>query len=186
MKIIATVLLSTTLALAVQAQFLTEATNVAPTKIETLESATNAIIVRGIGTAGSLTAGPGLLTLQLKESLNVDTNVKLLGLQLDYAQGNFHQRMLIDYDELSPLLTAMDYIQKVNHDVTQLPNFEVVFRTKSGFQVIGIGNQRQTAVQIFMKVGDDERIPVNSTQLSQLRTLIAQCQVALDALREAK
>ena len=186
MKIIAAVLLSATLASAVHAQFLTEATNVTPTKIETLEAQTNAIIVRGIGTAGSLTAGTGLLTVQLKESLNADTNVKLLGLLLDYAQGNFHRRMVLDYDELALLLKAMDYIQTVNHDVTQLPNFEVVFRTKSGFQVIGIGNQRQTAVQIFMKLGDDERISVNSTQLSQLRTLIAQCQVALDALREAK
>jgi len=186
MKIIAAVLLSLVLAAAVRAQTMTESTNVAPTKIETLEAQTNAIIVRGIGTASTLSAGPGMLTFQLKESLNADTGAKMHGLMLDYAMANFHRRMVIDYDELAPLLKAMDYIQTVNHDVTQLPNFEVQFRTRSGFQVIGIGNQRQTAVQMYMKFGGDERILVNSTQMAQLRVMIAQCQVALDALREAK
>lgn len=186
MKIIAAVLLSSVLASAVHAQTIMETTNVAPTKIETLESQTNAIIVRGIGTASTLSAGPGMLTFQLKESFNADTGAILHGLLLDYAMGSFHRRIVIDYDEITPLLKAMDYIQTVNHDVTQLPNFEVEFRTKSGFQVICIGNQRQTAVQMFMKFGDDDRILVNSTQMSQLRVMVAQCQVALDALREAK
>ncbi len=186
MKIIAAVLLSSALASAVHAQIMTETTNVAPTKIETLEAQTNAIIVRGIGTASTLSTGPGMLTFQLKESFNADTDAILHGLMLDYATGNFHRRMVIDYDELTPLLKAMDYVQTVNHDVTQLPNFEVEFRSKSGFQIIGIGNQRQTAVQMFLKFGGDERIAVNSTQMAQLRVMIAQCQVALDALRGAK
>lgn len=185
MKIIAAVLLSSVLSWAVHAQSPTEITNVSPTKIETLESQTNAIIVRGIGTASTLSAGPGMLTFQLKESFNADTSAKLHGLLLDYALANFHRRMVLDYDELALLLKAMDYIQTVNHDVTQLPNFEVQFRTRSGFQVIGIGNQRQTTVQMFLKFGDDERIPVSSTQMSQLRTMISQCLVALDALRAA-
>ena len=185
MRIIAAVLLSTMLACAVRAQSPTETTNVAPTKIETLESQTNAIIVRGIGTASTMSAGPGMLTFQLKESFTPDTGAKLHGLMLDYAMSNFHRRMVIDYDELTPLLKAMDYIQTVNHDVTQLPNFEVEFRTRSRFQVIGIGNQRQTTIQMFLKFGGDERISVSSTQMSQLRAMIAQCQVALDALRAA-
>ena len=186
MKIIAAVLLASALASAAHAQTMAVTTNVAPTKIEMLELQTNAIIVRGMGAASTLSAGPGMLTFQLKESFNADTGAKLHALMLEYAMGNFHRRMVIDYDELTPLLKAMDYLLTANHDVTQLPNFVVEFRTRSGFQVIGIGNQRQTAVQIFMKFGDDDRIPLNSTQMSQLRVMIAQCQVALDALREAK
>jgi hypothetical protein len=186
MRIIAAVLLSSVLASAVHAQSTTETTNAPPTKIETLESATNAIIVRGIGDAGSASVGSGTLTFRLKSSSNVDTGAQLQGLTLEYTVANFHQRAVIDYDELAGLLKAIDYIQTVNHDVTQLPNFVVSFRTKSGFQVIGVGSRRQSFVQLFLQFGNGGRIVANPSQMSQVRGMIANCKVALEALASSK
>ena len=185
MKIIAAVLLSSVVISAVHAQIQLEATN-SPTKIETLESVTNAIIVKGLGDAGSVSVGSGVMAFQLKESFNVDTGARLLGLTLEYTQASFRRREVIDYDELALLLKAIDSILAVNHNVTQLPNFVVEFKTKSGFQVIGIGNQRQSFIQMHLQFGSGERIMVNPTQMVQLRGMLANCQTALEALGAAK
>ena len=185
MKMIAAVLLSSVFIAAAHAQTPPETTN-APTKIETLESSTNAIIVKGLGDAGSVSVGSGVMAFQLKESFDVDTGARLQGLTLEYTQGNFRRREVIDYDEIALLLKAIDSVLAVNHDVTQLPNFVVEFRTKSGFQIIGIGNQRQSLTQMYLQLGTGERIIVNPTQMVQLRGMIANCQTALDALGAAK
>jgi hypothetical protein len=191
MKIIATILLGSlfllpTVRAQTDAATATLTTNVSPTQIEALEEQTNVIIIKGIGPGGSLTVGSGILTVQLKESFIPDNGARLQGLVLDYEQGEFHRRAVVDYDEIAPLLKAMDYIAAVSHDVSGLPDFEAAFKTKAGFQVIGIGNRRQTGVQMFLNFEWRERIPVSSVQMAELRNLIAQSQTALDALNVQK
>lgn len=186
MKLIVAVLVSSVMAHLIHAQSLPSATNATPTKIEMLEATTNAIIVKGLGDAGSVSVGSGVMVFQLKESFNADTGARLHGLSLDYAQSNYHRRELIDYDELNLLIKAIDYILSVNHNVTRLPNFMVQFRTRTGFQVIGIGNQRQSFTEMYLQFSSGERMPVNPTQMAQLRGMLANCAVALEALGARK
>ena len=161
-------------------------TNAPRTEIERLEAQTNVLIVRGFGPAGTVNLGQGVLSVRLKESFSPDTGRKLHGLILDYTEAGQRERVVLDYDELEPLLRGIDYIRAATYDVTTLPGFEAVFVTKNGFRVIAFGSQRQTSIQIFLQFEDGPRRLLNSDQIAQLRNVLSQSRNVLDELKAAK
>jgi hypothetical protein len=163
-----------------------QTTNAPRTEIELLEGQTNVVVVKCFGPAGSVNLGQGILSVRLKESFNADTGRKLHGLTLTYVEGGQHERAVLDYDEIEPLIKGMDYIRAASYDVTSLSGFEAVFLTKNGFRVIGLGSPRQNSVQTFLQFDDGPRVLLNSDQIAQLRNVIAQSRNALDDLRVAK
>jgi hypothetical protein len=183
MKVLAVVLLGGAwLGASAQAQ----STNVFRTDIETFESQTNVVIVRGFGTGGTVSVGNGILSVHLKESYSPDTGGKWQALVLDGSDGSFRQRAVIDYAEIDSLLRALDYIRSATSDVTGLPAFEVSYQTRDGFRVIGVGSHRQSAVQTFVQFEGCARIPLDSDQMSQLRNQISQARRTLDELKTTK
>jgi hypothetical protein len=156
------------------------------TDIAIFEAQTNVLVVKGFGTSGSVNIGEGLLSVRLKESYNPDTGSKLQAVVLDYAEGPVRQRAVVDRVEIDSLLRALDYVRSATYDVTGLPGFEASYRTRDGFRVIGLGSHRQSAVQTFVQFDGCGRILLNSDQMSQLRSEIAQAQRTLDELKPVK
>jgi hypothetical protein len=163
-----------------------QSTNIIRADIEQFEAQTNLLIVKGLGTGGSVDFGTAVMAVRLKDSFNPDTGRRLQGIVINFADGDRHERATIDYDELDPLLRAMDYIRAASYDVSSLPSFEAVYQTKDGFRVIGLGSHRQSSVQHFVQFDDCARIPLNSEQIARLRGVISQARNALDELRPAK
>ncbi|MDR3457666.1 MAG: hypothetical protein P4N60_09485 [Verrucomicrobiae bacterium] len=183
MKVLAAVLLGVVwLGMPAHAQ----STNAFHTDIETFEAQTNLVIVKGFGTGGTVSVGDSILTVRLKESFSPDVNGKWQAVVLDCAEGGLHQRAVIDYAEIDSLLRALDYIRSATYDVTGLPGFEASYQTKDGFRVIGLGSHRQSAVQTFVQFDGCARIPLDSDQISQLRSQISQAQHTLDELKSPK
>ncbi|HSY19404.1 MAG TPA: hypothetical protein VK815_13765 [Candidatus Acidoferrales bacterium] len=163
-----------------------QSTNEFRTDIETFELQTNIVIVKGFGTGGTVSVGNGILSIHLKESFSPDTGGKWQALVLDCSEGGLRERAVVDYAEIDSLLKALDYIRTVTYDVTSLPGFEATYQTKDGFRVIGIGSHRQSAVQTFVQFDGCGRIPLNSDQISQLRSQIAQARQTLDELKSSR
>jgi hypothetical protein len=162
-----------------------QTTNSPATAIETAELLPDAVIVKGFGSAGSVNIGPGALSVGLKET-SVDNNRRWYGLALEYIDSAKRERAVLDDDEIQPLLKGMDYLATITYNATTLPGFQAVFQTRSGFRVIAVGTQGQNNIQTFVQFYDYPRIPLETTQLSQIRNVIAQGLNNLDALKSLK
>ena len=160
--------------------------NLVRAEIEFFEAQTNVLIVKGFGQGGSVNLGAGVISVRLKDSFNPDTGRRMQAVVIVYAEDERRERATIDYEEIEPLLRAIDYTRLVSYDVTGLPSFEAKYFTRDGFRVIALGSHRQTSVQDFIQFDECSRIPLNSDQIVQLRGIISQARTALDDLRPVK
>jgi len=160
-----------------------QSTNIFHTDIESFEAQTNVLIVKGFGSGDTVSVGGGVLTMRLKESYSPGSGTKLQALVLDFTEGQFRERAVIDYAEIPSLLAALDYIRSASYDVTGLPAFEAVYQTKDGFRVLCVGTHRQSSVQAYVQFDGCQRIPLNSDQMAQLRGAITQGKNSLDDLK---
>lgn len=164
-------------------------TNVPPTQLEAFEAQTGTVIVKGAGQIGSLDVGTANITVISKESRDVSTGYKEYGMAIEADANN--QRVwkkMVDYDEIDPLLSNLDYLAKVDYNVTSQPTFVAGYSTKSGFRVGAFTSQRRGAIQFFLedRSSNSARILITPTQLAQFQSLLAQARKNLDALRAAK
>lgn len=156
------------------------------TELETFEAQTGTVIVKGAGQAGTMTVDAVGITVQFKESLNVNTGQKAYGATIEITANNRRVRKaVIDYDELDAFESGLDYLARVDYNATTLPTFVAGYTTKSGFRVGAFTSQRRGAIQFFLQPyhTDSARILITSAQLSQFRTLIEQARKSLDLLR---
>jgi len=161
-------------------------TNTPLTELETFEAQTGTVIVKGAGPAGSMTVDAVDITVQSKESLNVNTGQKAYGVAIEIAENNRRMRKaLIDYDELDAFLSGLDYLGKIDYNVTTLPTFVAGYTTKSGFRAGAYTSQRRGAIQFFLQdySANSGRILITPTQLVQFQSLVEQARKNLDSLR---
>jgi hypothetical protein len=92
----------------------------------------------------------------------------------------------VDYDEIAPLLDALGYFSKINHTDTGLDEYQIIFRTRGGFElslksihigegirVSGIDNW-DNACSIFL----------SPTDLPALKDLITTAKEKIDLMKE--
>jgi len=182
---IALIVISGWLAGVAQAQM----TNVPPTQLEAFEAQTGTVIVKGAGQIGSLGVGTVNITVISKESMDGSTGRKQYGMAIEAdVNGQRVWKKVVDYDEIDPLLSNLNYLAKIDYTVTALPTFVAGYCTKSGFRVGAFTSQRRGAIQFFLQdySTNSERILITPTQLVQFQNLIEQARKNLDALRAAK
>jgi hypothetical protein len=178
----ALILICCLLAFASRAQD-TTTTNVLKTEIENFEAQTGTVIVKGFGQGGSLTTAAGIISVRLKESIDVGHGSKLYGIAIELAAGQRRDFFIVDYDELDALVNGIDYLGKITYDASALPSFDASFTTKSGVRIVAYSAVRQGGIHTYLQFGDAPRISLASDQLAQFENLIAQSKSALDAMK---
>lgn len=162
-------------------------TNNLKTVLGVFESRTGAVIIKAVGQVGSVAAGPQEISVRVKETTDVSIGQKTYGLIIQVESGQtLFARIYVDDDEIDPLLNAINYLLKINYDVTALPGFEAGFTTKAGLRVLAHSIRRNGGIQHFLQYADEPRIPLDTMQLSQLYTFIAQGRKQLDELKGGK
>ena len=163
-----------------------QVTNVPPTELEAFEAQTGTVIIKGAGQIGSLAIGNLNLTVISRESTDVGTSRKEYGVAVEMTENNQGTvRMVVDYDELDSLLNGLNYLAKIDYNVTTLPTFTASYTTKSGLRVGAFTSQRRGAIQFFLqdRSVNSVRILITPAQLAQFQTLIEQARKSLDSMR---
>jgi len=166
------------LAFAAHAQ---DATNAPKTEIENFESQPDTVIVKGLGNTGSLTTSAGVISVRCRESIDETSGRREYGVGVALASNQLHGFLVVDYDELDPLVRGLDFLGKITYDATTMPSFDAAFTTKSGLRISAHSEQRQGTIQTFLQFADTPRIPLTSTQFAQFQNLITQAKSSLDA-----
>lgn len=162
-------------------------TNSLKTEIGIAEAQTGVVIIKGFGQIGAIAAESAEISVRCKETTSAGTGQKIYGLAIELTGNPFpHDRILMDDDEIDSLLGGINYLAKINYDVTTLPGFEASYTTKAGLRVIANSLRKEGGVQYSLQYGDAPRIPLSAVQITQLYGLVEQARKNLDALKTGK
>src|SRR5690349_23959906 len=110
------------------------------TKLESFETNVAAVILKGTTEIGSISGNTGLVAVKCKEITDTSTGHKEQGLGLEITlKGQPKDTLLIDYDEIAALVSAIDYISKLDVTATPLNFFDAAYTTRGGFRIAALG-----------------------------------------------
>ena len=88
------------------------------TRLEAFETNVGAITIKGTTDLGSVSAASGVVSVKAKEFTDTRTGRKEHGIAVEISRGGqYRDALLIDDDELGSLLTAIDYLSKLDVSV---------------------------------------------------------------------
>ncbi|MGH7970010.1 MAG: hypothetical protein ACREIC_14915 [Limisphaerales bacterium] len=156
------------------------------TKLEAFETNVSRIIIKGTTEMGAVSAPNGLVSVKCREITDPYAGAKEHGIVVEISRPEQGRDvMLIDYDELGSLLSAIDYFSKLDVSISSLNSFDAAYTTKGGFRIAALGSRRTGLVQFGVR---DTRTgsaptPLSRQEMTQLWGLIDQARKQLDALR---
>jgi hypothetical protein len=159
-------------------------------KLEEYESRVDTVLVQGQTWTGTLRAQNGVARVEAIEVRDSKDQTRATGaiivISSNEPAGSPPQvRVLIDYEEIDPLLSAFDTVAKASDSITKLAHFETRYRTRGDFEIMVFKEFAGGAIAAAVEGGFDDRkrLLMSLDDLIKLRWMIAQ---AKDRLDEAK
>jgi hypothetical protein len=140
------------------------------TKLEALEDRHSTVIIKGftrITTVEVPGRAKGLVVVLREEGERPNDN-----------------RAFVDYDEIDPLLNAIDMISQVDESATKLTGFEARYKTLGDLE-IAVFRQTRSGRAVVMHTGICERATGTLTldDLAKVRAMIQEAKMRLDEIR---
>ena len=161
------------------AQDQTEQKKAPATKLEAFQSRTGVVLIRGYSTVGSLRGMGGEVVVDAREFRDGSNpnSPRATGVSITVKENGRLERenmSYIDLDEIDSLLKGIEYISKVNNDVTKLALFEVDYRTKGDLRIT-VFNNAKGEVSAAISCGTIGRTQsfIKLTDLDKLREMIS-------------
>lgn len=159
------------------------------TELEELQLQTGSVIVRGSQRVGSVRA-QGRVEVSAFEVIDTGGGRRARGVLVEVDEGGSGAERgrevaaFVDYDELDGLLKGLESVGKIDRSETQLPGFEVSYRTK-GDLVVSVFSVRGGLARCVVSAGEfaPARVSIPLDELANLRTLIAAAKNRLDEAR---
>jgi len=156
------------------------------TRLEAFERQPGSVVIKGFSEIGSV-SGLGTISVKCMEFTDVSTGVRQMGIVFDVKESGrleSSDRSFVDYDEIDPLLTGIDYISKVTASSTRLSKFEAIYMTKGDFRVdtFSTGSEKIEASVTSGYIGPVSAF-ISTAKLAELRTLISQAKQKLDEIK---
>jgi hypothetical protein len=155
------------------------------TKLEAFSTNVATVIIKGTTDLGAVSAKTATVSVKSKEFTDPASGRREQGIAIEIAQKDqFKDVMLIDYDELTSLLGAIDYLGKLDVSVSAMETFDAAYTTKGGFRIAALGTRRTGLVQFGVRDIRNNATPVvlSREEMTRLGSLIDQAKRQLDAL----
>jgi len=157
------------------------------TTLEMFETNTGTILIKSSGLIGSMSVNGATVAVSCKEDTELRTGRKEFGIAISIVSpqtGNSEDRMLVDYDELVPLLEAMEKLAKIDWTGISLTSFSASYQTADGFRIGAFSSRRSGSIEHTVRSARMNRgIVLTQSQLAELRALIDQGRRKLEELR---
>ena len=156
------------------------------TKLEAFETNIAVVILKASTEVGSIAAETGDVLVKCREITDTGTGHVEQGLGMDIIpRAQARSALLVDYDEIPALVTAIDYISRLEVTATPLNAFDAAYTTKGGFRVAALGNRRTGVIQFGVRDARTGATPVvfSRDDMTRLAALINQAKATLDSVR---
>jgi hypothetical protein len=156
------------------------------TKLESFDTNHSSVIIKATTEVGSLSVNTGGVSVRCREITAASSGQKEQGIAIAITQkGQVRDTLLIDYEEISSLLNALDYLNKLDLSVTPLNAFDAAYTTKGGFRVAALGSRRTGTIQYAVRDARTNMTPIifSLQEMFRLRGFVDQARANLDSLR---
>jgi hypothetical protein len=159
-------------------------------KLEEFEARVDAVLFKGQTWTGLLRAPNGTARVEAIEIRDTHDSTRATGVVItinssEPAGSAPDIRVLIDYEEIDPLIAAFDIIAKASDSITKLAHFEARYRTHGDFEFMTFKEVAGGAIAAAVEGGfyDRKRLLMNLDDLTKLRWMIAQAKDRLDEVK---
>ena len=156
------------------------------TKLEALEDRQKSIVIRGFTRITTLEIrGVRIDAVEMREMGNVGrAKGAVIVLQREREGRIEDNRAFIDYEELDPLLNAIDNLSRVDETVTKLAGFEAHYRTLGDFE-IRVFRQTRSGAAVTLQTGicDLTTQALTLDDLAKLKAMFQEVKTRLDELK---
>jgi hypothetical protein len=156
------------------------------TKLEALEDRQSSIVIRGFTRITTLEIrGVRIDAVEMREMGNVGrAKGAVIVLQREREGRVEDNRAFIDYEELDPLLNAIDHLSRVDETVTKLAGFEAHYRTLGDFEV-RVFRQTRSGAAVMLQTGicDFTTQALTLDDLAKLKAMLLEVKTRVDELK---
>lgn len=156
------------------------------TKLESFNTNIGGVVLKASTDVGTASGNAGIVTVRCKETTDAKTGHIEQGIAVVITlRGQPNDTMLMDYDEIIPLLNAIDYLGKLDINVTSFNSLDAEYTTKSGFHIAAVRTRQTGAIQCSVRDFRTGSAPVifSWQQMVQLSGLVTRAKEMLDSSR---
>lgn len=155
------------------------------TKLEALEDRHSTVVIKGFTRITTIEMrGIRIDALEMREMGNVS---RAKGVVISLREGGERpreNRAFIDYEEIDPLLNAIDVISRADETVTKLAGFEARYRTLGDLEItVFRQTSRGNAVSMTTGVCEHATQTLTLDELAKIRAMIQEAKMRLDEIR---
>ena len=160
------------------------------TKLEALDDRQNAVIIKGFTQITTVeVAGVRIDAVEMRDMGNVSRakGIVVVVTREVTREGQNRprdNRAFVDYEEIEPLLNAIDAASKVDETVTKFPGFEAKYRTLGDLEITVFRQTRSgNAAIITTGICDRARAALTLDELAKVKAMIQEAKTRLDEIR---
>ncbi|MDQ5844275.1 MAG: hypothetical protein M3539_03180 [Acidobacteriota bacterium] len=158
------------------------------TKLETIEAKYERVLVKGFSQIASINARSADVRVDAVELKEMSSGLRATGIVVvlrDDGERTRENRSFVDYEEIDPLVKALDAVAKVNESVTKLVGFEARYRTLGDFEINVFRQSRTsgTAASVSSGICDKVTALLTLDELERLRAHIIEAKARLDEIK---
>src|SRR5829696_2469946 len=155
------------------------------TKLEAIEDRHSTVVIKGFSRITTLEVrGVRIDAVEMREMGNVSRAKGLVIVLREGGERPRENRAYVDYEEIDPLLNAIDAIARIDETATRFPGFEARYRTQGDLE-IGVFRQTRSGTAVIMTTGicDLATQTLTLDDLAKVKAMILEAKTRLDEVR---
>jgi hypothetical protein len=155
------------------------------TKLEAIDDRHSTVVIKGFTRITTVEVrGVRIDAIEMRELGNVARAKGIVIVLREGGERPDDNRAYVDYEEIEPLLNAIDAIGRVDETATKLAGFEARYKTQGDFE-IGVFRQTSRGTAVILTTGICDRATATLTldDLAKVRAMIQEAKSRLDEIR---
>lgn len=155
------------------------------TKLEAIEDRHSTVVIKGFTRITTVEVrGVRIDAVEMREMGNVSRAKGLVVVLREGGERPNENRAFVDYEEIEPLLNAIDAMSRVDETATRLVGFEARYKTQGDLE-IGVFRQTRSGTAVIISTGicDRATAPLSLDDLAKVRAMVQEAKARLDELR---
>jgi len=155
------------------------------TKLEAIEDRHSTVVIKGFTRITTVEVrGVRIDAVEMRELGNVARAKGIVVFLREGGERPEDNRAFVDYEEIEPLLNAIEAIGRVDETATRLAGFEARYKTQGDLE-IGVFRQTRSGTAVILATGICDRATqtLSLDDLAKVRALIQEAKARLDEIR---
>ena len=155
------------------------------TKLEALEDSYSTVIIKGFTRITTIELrGVRIDAVEIRQTPMTFLAKGIVVVLREGGERPNENRAFVDYEELDPLLNAIDMLARVDETTTRHPGFEARYLTKGDLE-LSVFRQTRSGTAVTLRTGlcDYATVTLTLDDLAKLKAMIQEAKTRLDDIR---